>query len=243
MKKILFLFLLISTSGFTQNNLNGLWKIDEIIGLYSTDEYNLSPAKEDESLQGWRYGNSVTFNPNGTFNSRYSAWCGNDCFPHSKGTFEKIDETHIRLKLDVLEITGDCPYSIDSTHHDLGIFLIKKTENGYRLIKSDFTTSDKQQEKYSEMLTDLSIINMDDSFYKEVRLSPNTREKKDVEILATGLKNISGFEPEKAKLLYAKYQSHQKRFVFEYKSRLLLALYNPGPSQFILYDIKKKSDL
>ncbi|MDR1877845.1 MAG: hypothetical protein LBQ84_09505 [Flavobacteriaceae bacterium] len=237
MKKIILISLI---SNFvlaqTKHDLEGLWIIDEIIGLYTVDEYNLSKVSEQDASKGWVYGKSITFS-DGTFNSHYSAECGNDCFPSSKGTFKMVNNTHIQLKLKLVEIRGGCPHSRDSNHRDLGIFLIKKLENGYRLIRSSSTESDIQQEKYSEILNNLPQISGGGSGLNWIELDYLTREKEDSEILKIGLKNIPNFDPQKAQLVYTKYLHYDnKGFVFKYENKILVAIYAVGASVFALYD-------
>ena len=143
MKKILFLLLLPFYS-FAQNDINDFWKndfwqINKVVN-HKLDLFELSnpPAERLHiSSDGTKfiYGNSLTFNTNGTFLSKYSARCGNDCFTGSEGTFEKIDETHLRLQINLFQRSGDCEGVEDKTVRDLGTFEIKPTENGYQLVK------------------------------------------------------------------------------------------------------------
>lgn len=100
--------------------------------------YPIPPAERIHiSSEGKKYvyGDSLTFITNGTFISEYSADCGNDCFTRSEGTYEKIDETHLRLQINLFQRYGDCEGVEDKTVRDLGTFEIKPTENGYQLIK------------------------------------------------------------------------------------------------------------
>ena len=143
MKKILFL-LLVPFYSFAQNDINDFWKndfwqINEVVN-HELDLFELSnpPAERLHiSSDGTKfiYGNSLTFNTNGTFLSKYSARCGNDCFTHSEGIYEKIDETHLRLQINFFSRFGQCEGVEDRTVRDLGTFEIKPTENGFQLIK------------------------------------------------------------------------------------------------------------
>lgn len=142
MKKILFL-LLLPFSSFAQNDINDFWKNDfwhiNHIVTHEWDLFELSKPSAERvmKLDGKKYvyGDSLTFNTNGTFISEYSAECGNDCFTRSEGTFEKIDETHLRLQINLFSRSGDCEGVEDRTVRDLGTFEIKPTENGYQLVK------------------------------------------------------------------------------------------------------------
>ncbi|WP_294843238.1 hypothetical protein [uncultured Gilliamella sp.] len=143
MKKILFL-LLVPFYGFAQNDINDFWKNDfwqiNKVVTHELDLFELSnpPAESVFKIPDgtkYIYGNSLTFNTNGTFISKYSADCGNDCFTRSEGTFEKIDETHLRLQINLFSRFGRCEGLEDRTVRDLGTFEIKPTEDGYQLIK------------------------------------------------------------------------------------------------------------
>ena len=143
MKKILFL-LLVPFYGFAQNDINDFWKNDfwqiNKVVTHELDLFELSnpPAESVFKIPDgtkYIYGNSLTFNTNGTFISKYSADCGNDCFTRSEGTFEKIDETHLRLQINLFARSGWCEGVEDRTVRDLGTFEIKPTKNGYQLVK------------------------------------------------------------------------------------------------------------
>ncbi|MGE9658011.1 hypothetical protein ACQP6C_05890 [Snodgrassella alvi] len=136
MKKILFLLLLPITC-FAQGEISNFWKsgtrgISAVINDKS-DSYWISR----DPIVGSRYGRSLNLNDDGTFNSGNFAWCDNDCFYHSSGTFKKIDETHIQLQINSSSQTILCPdgEKVNTEPRDLGIFEIKYHENGYKLIK------------------------------------------------------------------------------------------------------------
>ena len=143
MKKILFL-LLVPFYSFAQNDINDFWKndfwqINKVVN-HKLDLFELSnpPAERLHiSSDGTKfiYGNSLTFNTNGTFISVYSTGCGIDCFSSSRGTYEKIDETHFRLQINLFSRFGRCEGLEDRTVRDLGTFEIKPTEDGYQLVK------------------------------------------------------------------------------------------------------------
>ena len=136
MKKILFLLLLPITC-FAQGEISNFWKsgtrgISAVINDKS-DSYWISR----DPIVGSRYGRSLNLNDDGTFNSGNFAWCDNDCFYHSSGTFKKIDETHIQLQIKVSGQSRWCPGGrITNTEpRDLGIFEIKTYEDRYNKIK------------------------------------------------------------------------------------------------------------
>ena len=148
MKKIFLALSLLPIICFAQDHVSEFWKIDfwrsnQVINAQSTEFYLTHPKnKEKNTIYGdliiFR-GNILIFNTDGTFASKYYAPCGNDCFPSSKGTFKKIDDNHIHLRINSFKQDGlksGCPTIDDHTQRDLGIFQIEPTKEGYRLIKS-----------------------------------------------------------------------------------------------------------
>ena len=77
----------------------------------------------------------LNFNTDGTFSSGNTAPLGYDCFRRSYGTFKKIDETHIRLHINLFSQDGTCKKITKRKRRDLGVFEIKPTEYRYQLIK------------------------------------------------------------------------------------------------------------
>ena len=141
MKKIFLALFLLPIICFAQDHVSEFWKIDfwrsnQVINAQSTEFYLTHPEDKEKNTL---YGNSIIFQKDGTFVSQYRADCGNDCFPSSKGTFKKIDDNHIHLRINSFEqhgLTSGCTQIVDHTQRDLGIFKIKPTKEGYRLIKS-----------------------------------------------------------------------------------------------------------
>ena len=168
MKKILLLFLLLSYSCFGQKqgnylgfnsattnneitNLQGSWKINQLIVNDKIDEYILYPQNIDDNR--FSYGNNISIKPDGTFRSAYSAPCGNDCFTSSTGQYKMIDKNYICFYLEQVTQSGDC--SGNSTPNiDLGLYRIYQEENKIVLRRSN---GDPQQDKknlqYIDMLT------------------------------------------------------------------------------------------
>ena len=146
MKKIFLALSLLPIICFAQDHVSEFWKIDfwrsnQVINAQSTEFY-LTHAEDKE--KNTLYGNSIIFQKDGTFVSQYRADCGNDCFPSSKGTFKKIDDNHIHLRINSFEQHGEiriCPPIDDHTQRDLGIFKIEPTKEGYHLIKSPLSNS------------------------------------------------------------------------------------------------------
>ena len=123
-------FILLLVINFSQDlcaqKLTGeLWHINKIIGrdLKNTQEYTLT--KIDSTKDGdFVYGNKIIFNTNNTFNSFYSASCGNDCFPSSTGTFKMVDKAEIQLFVEEFVQEGDCEHKKMELNIDLGVYCI-----------------------------------------------------------------------------------------------------------------------
>jgi hypothetical protein len=146
MKKRLFLLLIIPTLSFAQNTINhfwnqSLWIIEPAINKHSKEFHLSIPQKNQEvpNSPNIYYGQSLTFNHDGTFISTYRTDCGYDCLHYAEGTFKKIDKAHIHLQLDFYSQRGpvqECKTIEDKNHYDLGIFTLIPTPNGYTLIKT-----------------------------------------------------------------------------------------------------------
>ncbi|MGC4041505.1 MAG: hypothetical protein QM710_12165 [Flavobacterium sp.] len=140
-------------SMFSQNPLDGKWRIDYLIG-YGGDkttflnEYVLSKPEEERT-----YGNSANFSGE-TFSSGYSAPCGNDCFPSSVGKLKMIDESHVSLQLDTIYIHGDCQTKHVKIDKSPVVYYIFKDEDAIRLIKSDgILANDLEKQQYSKIIS------------------------------------------------------------------------------------------
>ncbi len=116
MKKYFPLFLLfISIQAIqSQESILGLWKIDYLVNLLYNqledhEEYNLfSVNQPDENGHMFDWGNWIKFNEDETFNSYYTAPCGNDCFPSVYGRFKLLDGDRVLLHVDSIIVGGFC---------------------------------------------------------------------------------------------------------------------------------------
>ena len=143
MKKILFLLLLPITC-FAQGEISnfweygdGTWKISNVIND-KNDSYMIhKDVKQGSKSSGFSYSPILYLEANGTFYSRDSTPCGNQCIYYSNGIFKKIDETHIQLQIKKSGQSGLCPggKKVNRKRRDLGIFEIKAYEDRYDLIK------------------------------------------------------------------------------------------------------------
>lgn len=123
-------------SGFSQNLQSNTWHIDQIIGRDANKEFTLQ--KVDTTNRYWAWGNTISFSPDGSFTCRYSAKCGNDCFPSSKGSYHFSDSSHVIIFLKEYRQDGDCPHIFKTIEKTLGIYLIvKKDDTCIKLVNLD----------------------------------------------------------------------------------------------------------
>ncbi|WP_410878359.1 hypothetical protein [Myroides sp. DW712] len=134
--KINILLLGFLLSGFTYaQDWVGTWKTNELITYKTIEEYVLTPANlAADATKIERFGNFIVFNADQTFESYYTAPCGNDCFTTTAGIYTIKDENQIALTLYRLNQEGMCMQSRTETV-DLGIYDILKEKDSMRLVK------------------------------------------------------------------------------------------------------------
>lgn len=139
---LLFSLLLSAFCGIAQNEISSqdlissTWKIDKIVGLDSANisEFVIQPV--DTSNGFWMWGNTIKFGKDSIFTCTYSAPCGNDCFPSSKGIYTIIDSSKIQLRLKEIQQSGDCRNFEKTLNRVLGTYQIQKQDSAsYSLIK------------------------------------------------------------------------------------------------------------
>jgi Uri superfamily endonuclease len=115
MRKIIFLAMIICFIScnervdeyLVENTLQDTkWKIDYLLCLDETRERYELTAKND-TLE-FDYGNFVLFSKNKTFESYYTAWCGNDCFRTVYGKYNIIFDTKLSITVDSVYYSGWC---------------------------------------------------------------------------------------------------------------------------------------
>ena len=150
-----------------------LWHISEIIGYDIENNHEFILSKIDTADRYSMYGVSIKFNVNNTYEDTYSAPCGNDCFPSSKGNYILKDENHILVKAKEFHQSGDC--ETKSILYDLyyvTYYIFQTSDGNLRLIKSNGKPEeDKQNQYYSTLF---------DKYYEELRntqLDLKTRSK------------------------------------------------------------------
>lgn len=127
MKKYLaVLGLVFCVNSFADNpmkTISGHYMISHIISEVPEQTYSITPVPTD---RGFAYGNNIKFDPTSlTFESYYTAPCGNDCFPSSRGTYQMEGEQHVRLHLTNVAQRGFCDGYDKTVQQDLGVFLIE----------------------------------------------------------------------------------------------------------------------
>ncbi|HEX8561914.1 MAG TPA: hypothetical protein VF676_02935 [Flavobacterium sp.] len=133
--------------------LHGTWRITSLIVDKSTKEYTLSGV---DPSQRFSYGNSISFKPDGSFVSRYSARCGNDCFTTSVGKYKMLDEDYIGLYLESIFRSGDCSGGSDPNEY-FGLFRIYKEKGKVLLRRSDGNPhNDLKNLQYIDILAEKS---------------------------------------------------------------------------------------
>jgi hypothetical protein len=156
---LLFIFIIVDCS-FSQSIVRE-WKIDRLILNETQNEYKLTSVNENpEGRFSYDYGNHLRFKEDGTFQSWYTAPCGNDCFTTSSGIYNWVDDTHIELTLDTITYSWFC--STKESQLDfpfrVGTFYIHSDSAGCRLIKSTSRMKDDENNLlYSNYIDSLSV--------------------------------------------------------------------------------------
>lgn len=178
-----------------------LWHISTIIGHDIENNQELALSKIDTADWYSMYGTSIKFNSNNTYEDFYSAECGNDCFPSSKGNYILKDENHIALKAKEFNQSGDCEMKSILFDTDYVTYFIFQTSDGnLRLIKSNgnpeedklnqyySTIFDKHYEEYRNTQLDFKTSSESNENRVEEFLKSRTNVK-NYKILYTGKEN------------------------------------------------------
>jgi len=110
------------------------WKSDK--NLFSDEgivRYLIYKVVSDEF---YTWGNTVTFTDS-DFNTSYSAPCGNDCFTSVSGTYKFVASNQIKVFVKDISRSGFCQDKSESPKKSFGVFEIKKTDEGYEIVKLD----------------------------------------------------------------------------------------------------------
>jgi len=228
----------------------GHWQTDAtVIGLDILGKSNIANEYEllgrvqeedfrDDYFDGWQ----VQFKSDGSFESSYTSWCGNDDHHHVIGSYEYTDANHIRIYVDTIiahfYYGGGKSGTFKLNGKELGVFLIDSIANGFRLIRTIDGETDQELLMYSDMLRNLpSITARNWNSFKWLNLDPHNRTNDNHKILSKGLAAVGSYAPNKAKLLYSRrHDGGIIAFVFRYEKQNLIALYSAGPEVFAVYD-------
>lgn len=111
------------------------WKTNELITYKTIEEYVLTPANlAADATKIERFGNFIVFNADQTFESYYTAPCGNDCFTSTAGVYTVTKDNQMTLTLYRLEQNGMCMQFREETV-ELGVYDIIKEKELLRLVK------------------------------------------------------------------------------------------------------------
>ncbi|WP_107038690.1 lipocalin family protein [Brumimicrobium mesophilum] len=143
MKKLLFLLpILLIFQNLHAQSIQGKWGINQLITDSETKEYRLFQTEADR----FHYGNNIVFKEDGTFESYYTAPCGNDCFTNTSGTYKIINTTHLTLFLQTITKNGMCEGN-SKPNKSLGVYSIHHMNGGIQLIKSSSLILNEEKEK------------------------------------------------------------------------------------------------
>lgn len=142
-------------------DLYGTWNTNELLLSDQTKEYFLFP----QNAADYNFGNHLKLNPNQTFESFYTAECGNDCFTTSKGKYKIIDQNYICFYLEKITRSGDCSGNTEPDK-DLGLYYYYKKDSIFGLLKS---SGNLEQDKKGVYYRDLIIAKRAqiEKFYKD----------------------------------------------------------------------------
>lgn len=116
--------------------IQGRWEIDKLILDASNQEFYLTPLSDEPTK---KYGNRFDLKEDGSFQSRYTAWCGMDCFTSSFGSATFSDARHVQFRIDTIHYERHCDghFKANKFPIDAGIYCIHKKNDQIRLIKSN----------------------------------------------------------------------------------------------------------
>ena len=115
---------------FSQNLAGSEWKCSQVLGFNLLSKKEITLYKIDSMVQNAlsRSGIKIYFGKDSIFHSSYSAFCGNDCFPSSQGTFKQIDEKHISFFIHRIARDGDCEPLDSIIDAPFGLYYIDKSD-------------------------------------------------------------------------------------------------------------------
>jgi hypothetical protein len=239
----------------TENTMNtekldviGHWKTHVVIGMELlgkstiTDEYELLRIQEEELQGGHFFGWHTKFKDDGSFESCYNSWCGNDNRFNVVGTYEYTEANHIRIFVNTIIAFfcygGGNSGTFELNGEELGVFLIDSIADGFRLVRCMDGETNQQRIACSDILRNLPRITARNwNNFKWIKLDPHNRDTDNRKILNKGLSAVGGYTPDKAKLLLSRpLDGEIFAFVFRYEEQVLVALYSAGGEVFAVYN-------
>jgi hypothetical protein len=226
-------------------DITGHWRIDEVIGMeliderYLSDEFVIQEIREDNNFYG---GSQVEFKSDMSFESFYRTRGGEDAHYNVTGTYQWIDDNHIRIHIGKIDYRGGMWEGFKTINEnpnvDLGVYIVVKTNNGFNLVKTASDEADAQQLSYSALLHNLPEINTGGSSgLMWIKLDPYNRDTDKLKILNKGLAADGRYDPVKAKLVFSrKINGEVLAFVFRYEEKSIAAFYSAGPEIFAIMD-------
>lgn len=129
---LLFINLLVTSHS---QGFYGEWKIDHLITYSPKSEYVLTPL---DTTVRYDYGNRINMKVDHSFQTSYSAWCGNDCFTTSMGKFTFLDENYVQFRIDTVFRHGDCRGIPDSVSFPINseVFFVYQGKENTKFIKT-----------------------------------------------------------------------------------------------------------
>lgn len=126
----------ILTQGST-SLLNTTTSSFDLVNKWQTDApafFHLGIDNYKLSLVNHHFGHFVEFKKDKTFETYYSAACGNDCFTKTNGTYTIKDDT-IEIFVISAQQTGFCSNPISFNNKKIGTFKIIKKDKDNLLLK------------------------------------------------------------------------------------------------------------
>ena len=229
-------------------DITGHWRIDEVIGLelideqYQTDEFVIQTIPKEYNHNGIYSGWQVKFESDMSFESFYSTRDGMDASYNVTGTYQWIDDYHIKIHIKKIDYHSGYWAGHKSINEkpnvDLGLYIVVKTDNGFNLVKCASGETDEQRLSYSALLRNLSgVSNGGSNGLIWIKLDPYNRDTNQLKILNKGLVADGRYDPAKAKMVFSrKIERETLAFVFRYEGKSIAAFYSRGPEIFAIME-------
>ena len=109
------------------------WRSDiNVFSSDSTSTYQIFKNDLDDPYFIW--GNFISFTDS-TFQTRYSASCGVDCFTKVQGNYKFVSSNEIEVFVKTIDRSGFCRTESVAPNKSFGVYKISKTLKGYEIKK------------------------------------------------------------------------------------------------------------